>query len=70
MADPRKNHNWHAAQLSGGSQILEAGHEIRLLLVIWAVVLGDIGGGEMEKVMHSFPYDMQSLFPAPATATT
>jgi hypothetical protein len=49
---------------------LEAGHEIRLLLVIWAVVLGDIGGGEMEKVMHSFPYDMQSLFPAPATATT
>jgi hypothetical protein len=23
-----------------------------------------MGGGEMEKVMHSFPHDMQWLFPA------
>jgi len=37
---------------------------------VLAVVMGDIGGGEMEKVMHSFPYDMQSLFPALAAATT
>src|SRR5205823_14920376 len=27
-----------------------------------------IGGGEMEKVKHSFPSDMQSLFPALASA--
>ena len=37
---------------------------------VLAVVMGDIGGGEMEKVMHSFPYDMQSLFSALAAATT
>jgi len=28
-----------------------------------------VGGGEMEKVMHSFTHDMQSLFPALAAAT-
>jgi len=27
-----------------------------------------MGGGEMEKVMHSFPHDMQWLFPAFASA--
>ena len=27
-------------------------------------------GGEIEKVMHSFPREVQSLFPALAAATT
>jgi uncharacterized protein (DUF2267 family) len=36
---------------------------------VLAVVADHIGGGEMEKVMHSFPQDMQSLFPALAAAT-
>ncbi len=29
-----------------------------------------VGGGEIKKVMHSFPRDLQSLFPALAAATT
>jgi hypothetical protein len=29
-----------------------------------------VGGGEMKKVMHSFPRDLQSLFPALAAATS
>jgi uncharacterized protein (DUF2267 family) len=29
-----------------------------------------IGGGEIEKVMHSFPREVQSLFTALAAATT
>jgi hypothetical protein len=29
-----------------------------------------IGGGEIEKVMHSFRREVQSLFPAFAAATT
>jgi hypothetical protein len=29
-----------------------------------------VGGGEMKKVMHSFPRDLHSLFPALAAATT
>jgi hypothetical protein len=33
----------------------------------WALVVSYIGGGEMEKVMHSFPQDMQSSFPALAS---
>jgi uncharacterized protein (DUF2267 family) len=32
------------------------------------VVANHIGTGEMTKVMHSFPHDMQSLFPALASA--
>jgi uncharacterized protein (DUF2267 family) len=35
---------------------------------VLSVVAGYIGSGEMEKVMHSFPQDMQSLFPALAHA--
>jgi hypothetical protein len=27
-----------------------------------------MGGGEIEKVMHTFPHDMQWLFPAFASA--
>lgn len=30
---------------------------------VLSVVAGYIGAGEMEKIMHSFPQDMQSLFP-------
>jgi hypothetical protein len=33
-----------------------------------AVVVSHLGGGEMEKVMHSFPEDLESLFPALASA--
>jgi hypothetical protein len=33
------------------------------------VVASYIGVGEMEKIMHSFPQDMQSLIP-PLTAAT
>jgi hypothetical protein len=32
------------------------------------VVANHMGGGEMEKVMHSFPHDRQWLFPAFASA--
>jgi hypothetical protein len=32
------------------------------------VVTSNIGAGEMTKVMHSFAHDMQSLFPALASA--
>jgi uncharacterized protein (DUF2267 family) len=32
------------------------------------VVASHTGNGELEKVMHSFPHDMQSLFPATASA--
>jgi uncharacterized protein (DUF2267 family) len=35
---------------------------------VLSVVANYIGQGEMEKVMHSFPHDMQSLFPALASA--
>jgi hypothetical protein len=31
-------------------------------------VLHLVVGGEMEKVVHIFPHDMQSLFPALASA--
>jgi uncharacterized protein (DUF2267 family) len=37
---------------------------------VLSVVASYVGAGEMEKVMHSFPHDMQSLFPAPAEATS
>jgi uncharacterized protein (DUF2267 family) len=33
------------------------------------VVASYIGVGEMEKVMHSLPQDMQPLFPALSAAT-
>jgi uncharacterized protein (DUF2267 family) len=35
---------------------------------VLSVAAGYIGAGEMEKVLHSFPHDMQSLFPALASA--
>jgi len=35
---------------------------------VLAVVSSYTGAGEMHKVMHSFPQDMQSLFPALASA--
>jgi uncharacterized protein (DUF2267 family) len=35
---------------------------------VLAVVASHTGDGELEKVMHSFPRDMQSLFPALASA--
>jgi uncharacterized protein (DUF2267 family) len=35
---------------------------------VLAVVASHVGNGELEKVMHSFPRDMQSLFPALASA--
>jgi uncharacterized protein (DUF2267 family) len=35
---------------------------------VLAVVASHVGNGELEKVMHSFPPDMQSLFPALASA--
>jgi uncharacterized protein (DUF2267 family) len=36
---------------------------------VLAVVASHMGDGEMQKVMDSFPRDMQSLFPALASAT-
>jgi uncharacterized protein (DUF2267 family) len=35
---------------------------------VLAVAASHIGGGELRKVMHAFPRDMQSLFPALASA--
>ena len=35
---------------------------------VFAVIANHIGGGEMQKVMGAFPNDMQSLFPALASA--
>jgi uncharacterized protein (DUF2267 family) len=35
---------------------------------VLSVAAKHIGVGEMTKVMHSFPHDMQSLFPALASA--
>jgi uncharacterized protein (DUF2267 family) len=34
---------------------------------VLSVVANYVGAGEMTKVMHSFPHDMQSLFPALAS---
>ena len=34
-----------------------------------SIVANYVGSGEMEKVVHSFPQDMQPLFPALAAAT-
>ena len=35
---------------------------------VLAIVANHMGGGEMHKVMEAFPGDMQSLFPAVASA--
>jgi uncharacterized protein (DUF2267 family) len=35
---------------------------------VLSVVASHIGAGEVGKLMHSFPHDMQSLFPALASA--
>ena len=35
---------------------------------VFAVVADHMGGGEMQKVTDAFPPDMQSLFPALASA--
>jgi uncharacterized protein (DUF2267 family) len=35
---------------------------------VLSVVANYAGGGEIEKIMHSFPHDMQWLFPALASA--
>lgn len=35
---------------------------------VLAVAASHIGHGELQKVMHAFPRDIQSLFPAPASA--
>jgi uncharacterized protein (DUF2267 family) len=35
---------------------------------VFAVVGSHMGGGEMQKVVDAFPRDMQSLFPALASA--
>lgn len=35
---------------------------------VLSVAASYIGAGEMQKLMHSFPHDMQSLFPALASA--
>ena len=35
---------------------------------VLAIIASHIGGGEMQKAMDSFPRDMQSLFPALASA--
>jgi uncharacterized protein (DUF2267 family) len=35
---------------------------------VLAVIASHVGTGEMQKVMHSFPHDMQALFPPLASA--
>src|SRR5919109_60703 len=35
---------------------------------VLAVIASHVGDGELQKVMHSFPHDIQSLFPAIASA--
>ena len=35
---------------------------------VLSVIATYVGGGEMDKVKHSFPVDMQNLFPALASA--
>jgi len=42
---------------------------VEIIQNVVAVVATHIGDGEMQKVMYSFPRDMQSLFPAPASST-
>jgi uncharacterized protein (DUF2267 family) len=35
---------------------------------VLAVIASHLGAGEMQKVMHSFPHDLQALFPPLASA--
>jgi uncharacterized protein (DUF2267 family) len=35
---------------------------------VFRVIAGHVGDGELEKVMHTLPKDVQSLFPAIASA--
>ena len=42
---------------------------VEIIQNVVAVVASHIGDSEMQKVMDSFPRDMQSLFPALASST-
>jgi len=41
---------------------------IAMSMNVLAVVANHIGGGEMQRAIDAFPRDMQSLFPALASA--